>query len=256
MIFNFRQIKKMKFRIKNILFVLCFCCLILQVSTGGLCIPACLVFCAANPVMFAGALASGGVAEIGCLPGCGIACSMGLFVPVACFSEHTQLTVKIGNDIATKEIQHIQRNDYVLTLDENGNQIYTKVISNIKSNGKFDYVNIICKGKEGKKELNVTNDHSMIIEYNNQKKIRLAKNLEVGMNLVMENGICEISKIENMILSDKYTLVTEEGTVISSGIFATTICDSEVDENISFQENLKKWKNEHNFISSINDEPK
>lgn len=245
----------MTFKTKNILIILCLFCLISKVSSGGLCIPACLIFCAANPVIFQAALVSGGVAEMGCITGCPIACSMGLFVPVACFSEDTLLTVKNSNEIVSKEIKEIKRNDYVLTLDEKGNSVFTKVISNIKSNGKFDFVNIICETQSEKKELTVTKDHSMITEFNNQKKLTLSKNLKVGMNLFMENGFCEITNIKTMVLDDKYTLITEDGTVISSGIFSSTICDSDIDENLSFDENLKKWKTKHNFISLAKDKP-
>lgn len=95
----------------------------------------------------------------------------------------------------------------------------------------------------------------MITEFNNQKKLTLSKNLKVGMNLFLENGFCEITNIKTMVLDDKYILITEDGTVISSGIFSSTICDSDIDENLSFDENLKKWKTKHNFISLIKDKP-
>ena len=231
--------------------ITCLLCLISKVSSGVLCYPACLVFCAANPVMFAGALASGGVAEIGCIPGCLIACSMGLFVPAACFSDDTLLKVKESNQILEKKIKNIKRDNYVLTLDKNGKRIYTKVISNIKSNGNFNFVDIICKTISKNNELKVTKDHALIIKKEKQKKIVLAKNLKVGMKLFMENGLCEIKEINQIILKDKYTLITEDGTVLSSGIYSSTICDSDVDENLTFEQNLEKWKKNHNFISSI-----
>ena len=71
------------------------------------------------------------------------------------------------------------------------------------------------------------------------------------MKLFMENGLCEIKEIKQIILKDKYTLITEDGTVLSSGIYSSTICDSDVDENLTFEQNLEKWKKNHNFISSI-----
>ena len=243
----------MNFQRKELLFLFCLFCLISKISTGALCFPACLVFCAANPVIFAGALASGGVAEIGCLPGCGIACSMGLFVPAACFSEDTFLTIKDSNQIFETEIKNIKRNDFVLTLDSNGKQKFTKVVSNIKSKGNFDFLDIICKANSEKKELKVTIDHSLIIGDENKKEIILAKNLKIGMKFFINNGLCEVVQINQIVLNDKYTLITEDGTIISSGIFSSTICDSEIDENISFEKNLEKWKNNHNFMSSKNE---
>ena len=237
------------------LFLLCLFCLFSKVSTGALCFPACLVFCAANPVMFAGALASGGVTEIACFPGCSIACSMGLFVPAACFSEDTILTVKDSNKVFETEIKNIKRNDYVLTLDNNGNQMYTKVVSNIKSKGNYDFLDIICQASSGNKELKVTKDHSLVVGDENKKEIILAKNVKVGMNFFINNGLCEVKQINQIILNEKYTLITEDGTIISSGIFSSTICDSEIDEHISFEKNLEKWKNNHNFISSKYERP-
>lgn len=240
--------------IKNFLIISSLFCLISKVSAGALCFPACLVFCAANPVVFQAALVSGGVSEVACLPGCGIACSMGLFVPAACFSEDSQLTVKEPNEIVSKSIKYIKRNDYVLTLNNNGSQTYTKVINNIKSNGNFKFVDIECKNGLEKKNLKVTEDHALIVENEKEKKLILAKNLKVGMKFLVDNNeFCQITQLKPIILNEKYTLLTEDGTVISSGIFSSTICDNEIDENSSFEKNLEKWKNKHNFISTKSD---
>ena len=106
----------MSLKISQVLILTCLFSLFVEISSGALCVPACLVFCAANPVTFAGALVSGGIAEIGCLPGCGIACSMGLFVPVACFSDETLIKVKDSDKIIEKKIEDIKRDDFVLTI--------------------------------------------------------------------------------------------------------------------------------------------
>ena len=230
----------MNSKVRNIL-IITFICLISKVSTGALCFPACLLFCAANPVVFQAALVSGGVSEIACLPGCGIACSMGLFVPAACFSEDTQLKVKESNKIVSKEIKYIKRNDYVYTLNANGSQSYTKVVSNIKSKGNFEFVDIFCRNGLEKKELKVTTNHALIIENENQKKLLLAKNLKIGMKFLDDNNeYCEIIQLKQLFLNEKYTLITEEGTVISSGIFSSTICENDIDENLSLEKNLEK----------------
>ena len=71
--------------------------------------------------------------------------------------------------------------------------------------------------------------------------------------LVDNNEFCQITQLKPIILNEKYTLLTEDGTVISSGIFSSTICDNEIDENLPFEKNLEKWKNKHNFISTKND---
>lgn len=240
---------------KVINFLIIFCiCLISKVSGGALCFPACLIFCAANPVVFQAALVSGGVSEIACLPGCGIACSMGLFVPAACFSDDTQLKVKESNEIVSKEIKYIKRNDYVYTLNANGSQSYTKVLSNIKTNGNFEFVDIFCRNGLEKKELKVTTNHALIIENKKQKKLLLAKNLKIGMKFLDDNNeYCEIIQLKKLFLNEKYTLITEDGTVVSSGIFSSTICENDIDENLSLEKNLEKWKNNHNFMSSQKD---
>lgn len=243
----------MNSKIINFLIISCIC-LISKVSAGALCYPACLIFCAANPVVFQAALVSGGVSEIACIPGCGIACSMGLFVPAACFSDDTQLKVKESNEIVSKEIKYIKRNDYVYTLNANGSQSYTKVLSNIKTNGNFEFVDIFCRNGLEKKELKVTTNHALIIENKKQKKLLLAKNLKIGMKFLDDNNeYCEIIQLKKLFLNEKYTLITEDGTVVSSGIFSSTICENDIDENLSLEKNLENWKNNHNFMSSKKD---
>ena len=72
------------------------------------------------------------------------------------------------------------------------------------------------------------------------------------MKLIMEDNTCEIKETKKIILKEKFTLVTEEGTVISSGFYSSTICDDEVDENVNLEQNLEKWKERHNFMSLKN----
>lgn len=244
----------MNYKSANLLIVFSLLNFISKVSSGQLCFPACLIFCAANPVIFQAALVSGGVSEISCLPGCGIACSMGLFVPVACFSEDTQLMIKNSNEIIEKNIKFIKRNDYVVTLNKNGNKTFTKVISNIRSVGNFEFVDITCGNGLDMKKLKVTQNHALIVDNENEKKLILAKNLKIGMKLLLENNkICKINELKQIFLNEKFTIVTEDGTIFSSGIFSSTICDDFIDENLNFEENLEKWKNSHNFISILSD---
>ena len=101
-----------------------------------------------------------------CAPLCAIpfnpacdACILALCVigPIttACFSSDTKISKIEDGQIKDVSIYELKKNDLVLA--NNGNKL-TKVVRNVKSEGIFNYTQIIL---ESGKELTITNEHGL-----------------------------------------------------------------------------------------------
>ena len=221
-----------------------------EVRSGAACFAFCCPICTA---MGPGKFCAGfGIALdiTGCAAACMVACASGMIVPPACFSDDTYLYVLQDEKIISKEILKIKKNDIVATL-ENGKKTFTKVIDNIREEGKFQFYEFEFKCQnEMINHLKVTSDHGLITIDNFSKinKVKLASNIKLGELVYSKNGICKITNISTYYLDHKNTLITQEGTVIASDIYVSTICENEIDENKSFEEIIEYWKNKHNYI--------
>jgi hypothetical protein len=134
----------------------------------------------------------------------------------------------------------LKKNDLVLA--NNGNKL-TKVVRNVKSEGIFNYTQIIL---ESGKELTITNEHGVIVlDEKSNKRVIKAANLRKGQNLITLDGPEMIKNINNLQIKDKYILETEDGTVIANNIYVSTICDDMIDEKMNADDLLKNWKNNH-----------
>ena len=137
----------------------------------------------------------------------------------------------------------MKKNDLVLA--NNGNKL-TKVVRNVKSEGIFNYTQIIL---ESGKELTITNEHGVIVlDEKSNKRVIKAANLREGQKLITLKGPEMIKNINNLQIKDKYILETEDGTVIANNIYVSTICDDMIDEKINSDDLLKQWKDKHERI--------
>ena len=189
-----------------------------------------------------------------CAPLCAIpfnpacdACILALCVigPIttACFSPDTKISTIEGGQIKDVLIYELKKNDLVLA--NNGNKL-TKVVRNLKSEGIFNYTQIIL---ESGKELTITNEHGVIVlDKETNKKVIKAANLREGQKLITLKGPEMIKNINNLQIKDKYILETEDGTVIANNIYVSTICDDMIDEKINSDDLLKQWKDKHERI--------
>ena len=189
-----------------------------------------------------------------CAPLCAIpfnpacdACILALCVigPIttACFSPDTKISTIEDGQIKDVSIYELKKNDLVLA--NNGNKL-TKVVRNLKSEGIFNYTQIIL---ESGKELTITNEHGVIVlDEEINKKVIKAANLREGQKLITLKGPEMIKNINNLQIKDKYILETEDGTVIANNIYVSTICDDMIDEKINSDDLLKQWKNKHERI--------
>ena len=171
-----------------------------------------------------------------------------VFAPVltACFSSDTIISKIENGEIKDVSINELKENDLVLANNE---YKFTKVVRNIKSEGIFDYIQIIL---ESGKELTVTKEHGVIVLDNeSNKRVRKANDLSEGQVLITMEGPEIIKSINNLRIKDKYILETLDGTVVANNIYVSTICDDMIDEKINADDLIQQWKNKHENIYNL-----
>ena len=167
-------------------------------------------------------------------------------IVTACFSPDTTISKLENGEIKEVSIYELKENDLVLANNENK---FTKVVRNVKSEGIFDYIQIIL---ESGKELTVTNEHGVIVidEESNRRVIK-ARNLREGQVVITLEGPEIIKRINNLKIKDKYILETLDGTVIANNIYVSSICDDMIDEKIKADDLIQHWKNKHENMYNL-----
>ena len=167
-------------------------------------------------------------------------------IVTACFSPDTTISKLENGEIKEVSIYELKENDLVLANNENK---FTKVVRNVKSEGIFDYIQIIL---ESGKELTITNEHGVIVidEESNRRVIK-ARNLREGQVVITLEGPEIIKRINNLKIKDKYILETLDGTVIANNIYVSTICDDMIDEKIKADDLIQHWKNKHENMYNL-----
>lgn len=61
------------------------------------------------------------------------------------------------------------------------------------------------------------------------------------------NGEFSIIDIKKEVQNQKYTLVTEDGTVLASDIYISLICENIIDESAKFENIMNSWRNLHRY---------
>ena len=171
-----------------------------------------------------------------------------VFAPVltACFSSDTTIFKIENGEIKDVPIYQLKENDLVLANNE---YKFTKVVRNVKSEGIFDYIQIIL---ESGKELTVTKEHGVIVLDNeSNKRVRKANDLREGQVLITMEGPEVIKSINNLRIKDKYILETLDGTVVANNIYVSTICDDMIDEKINADDLIQQWKNRHENMYNL-----
>lgn len=164
-------------------------------------------------------------------------------ITTACFSSDTKISTIEDGQIKDVSIYELKENDLVLANNENK---LTKVVRNVKSEGIFNYIQVIL---ESGKKLTITNEHGVIVlDDESNKRVIKANNLREGQKLITLEGPEMIKNINNLKIKDKYILETEDGTVIANNIYVSTICDDMIDEKINSDDLLKQWKDKHERI--------
>ena len=164
----------------------------------------------------------------------------------ACFSSDTTISKFENGELKDVSIYELKENDIVLANNE---RKFTKVVRNVKSEGIFDYIQIIL---ESGKELTVTNEHGVIVlDEKSNKRVIKANNLKEGQMLITLEGPKVIKRINNLRIKDKYILETLDGTVIANNIYVSTICDDMIDEEMKADDLIQQWKNKHEKMYNL-----
>ena len=164
----------------------------------------------------------------------------------ACFSPDTYITKVEDGQLKDVLIYELKTNDIVLSNDK---KKFTKVVRNVKSEGLFDYIQIIL---ESGKELTITNEHGIIIlDDNLNKRIIRADNLKEGQKIITLEGIETIKIINHFKIKDKYILETLDGTIIANNIYVSTICDDMINEKMNADDLIKRWKDKHSKLYNM-----
>ena len=103
---------------------------------------------------------------------------------------------------------------------------------------------------ENKSNIKITGNHGIIVKNKNEdgKKIILAKNAKIGDILYNLNGEqLKIIDIKKEVQNLKYTLVTEDGTVLASDIYISIICENLIDGNSKFEDIMYNWRKLHGY---------
>ena len=164
----------------------------------------------------------------------------------ACFSSDTTISKFENGELKDISIYDLKENDIVLSNNEHK---FTKVVRNVKSEGVFDYIQIIL---ESGKELTVTNEHGVIVlDDKSNKRVIKANNLREGQKLITLEGPEVIKSINHLKIKDKYILETLDGTVIANNIYVSTICDDVIDEKMNADDLIQQWKNKHGKMYNL-----
>ena len=172
---------------------------------------------------------------------------------IFCFSDGTRIVVQENNEIVTKEIKEIKKDDKVLVY--NGKQKkFAKVLKNIKIEGKHEFYEIKMKNlknPEKTKEIKVTGEHIMIT-FSENKEIKLinAQDLKGNEYIETDEGLYQVYEINKEINENKYNLIVNGGVVYANGILISTVCSKEkakiikptMDEWKQFQENKSRCR--------------
>ena len=172
-----------------------------------------------------------------CILACELACCGTLIIPVllpiylacaqtcpaaciaSCLGSGTQIIVASEGREIEKSIETIEAGDTVLTL-ENGKPKWTRVLRNIKTEGKSQFIQIDAQNDDfgsNKKQLKVTPEHGMILVNEEGNIISPAKNVQIGDKIIAENGeILSVISVAHLVMDEKYTLETFDGTVLAS----------------------------------------
>jgi predicted RNA-binding protein len=188
------------------------------------------------------------LASVGCTVACTATCTP--FI-ASCFGSDTKIKVLKNGQEIIESIHAIHSGDWVQTLRE-GNPVWTKLIENKRTAGEFEFIQITAEQKTNGKiyQIQVTPEHGLVlINQDGDKTIDAAEHLQIGDKVLSAEGdVIDVIDVNRLILNEKYTLVTEDGTILGSGIFVTTLCNEEiVDGEKLFDATIKKWRDIHNF---------
>jgi hypothetical protein len=169
-----------------------------------------------------------------------------------CFGNQTTVSVLNGQGIIIDvPIALVQPQDKILTLMQ-GKVSEVRVTQNDKYEGEFDFFEFEAVSRDNSSRVltvSVTPTHVMILVKTDTLIFSLPNDIRVGDLFHSHEGVFEVSKIRKYSSSEKYTLVTNEGTLLASGILVSTICEEEIVSGGEVTELLTIWKQKHHYTT-------
>jgi len=218
------------------------------------CFHACAIACCeAGVFAFAGPLGIA-VGATGCAGVCMVACANAAFIPPACFANDTTIPVFTPDGtLINKPISAVHVDDQVVTLVD-GQPITTRVVRNVRSKGRFDFLEFEVRSDRAVSTLKVTPQHGMALaDPLGDLRFALPADVRVGDRMMSSDGSAwEVSHIARSIGEEKFTLVTTEGSVLASGILVSTICEEEITVGHTWSDVLRGWKLRHPYAVNAN----
>lgn len=215
--------------------------LISSTINAGPLYPGCIVLCEAACVT--ASLIAGGTPA----PLCFMLCPSGCVL--SCFSRETQILVNEFGQVVSKDIEKVKTGDLVATKKE-GEIFWTKVLRNQRSQGEFPFVEVTVKNLHdgALRQIRITPEHGLVhVGNEGQLTIDVAANVQVGDKMMGINGTSlSVVDVSNLLLPEKYTLETEDGTVLASELLMTTLCHEELSggERL-FDSTMNSWRSKH-----------
>jgi len=225
--------------------ILCFLCLLnIKMTTAGLFYPICYGICMTACIAGEIVLPPHGAPL---LETCMVFCPAGCVV--ACVSsETTIIKLQPENQMSIiVPINEIVPGDQVRTIAENGTMIWTTITHNILSKDNINITFIDIEFDEVDAILRVTPEHGLIIiTKNGIKMIKQTRFIRVGEIMQTMSGTAKIHSLKYSFAKEKYTVVTNAGTILASNIHITTICGWEIDQTeVPFESTIQNWKIRH-----------
>jgi hypothetical protein len=141
--------------------------------------------------------------------------------------------------------------DQILTLDEAGRDVYTRVLDVVSSSASspalnssfFDFVHVEL---EDGRYLEVTAEHGLVVD----GRLVHARSLKVGASLMTFSGrgsagISRVKAVTARKKPAKVTVSTEAGTALANGVLTSTQCGETFRDGDELPEAVSKWKKAH-----------
>jgi len=197
--------------------------------------PACFAACVgyfANGVAVgmgaSGAATSGAVAVGGtvvAIPALGAVVAGTMGVGAACAAACTCFDVETTVETihGTKFLASVRQGDEVLTVDENGKPMYTRVVENPLISGTYEFRTFTFDNHPN--NVTVTDNHPMCLAGEGKCQPLSADQVIVGQKLALHSGAqATVANITSSTRLGKYALMTETCTVLANGVVTGTVC--------------------------------
>ena len=169
-----------------------------------------------------------------------LAAGQAVFVPGLCFADNTTVLRKTAHGTEAVPVEEVKASDLLLTA-ANGQETFTKVLSNQRVYGNTSFVQAIVQTGAATYQISITEAHLMLKAH----ALHGVSNITAGSsgwNLqVMPAGLLEIGDVlpvhvghviefGRLVMATKavgtvrHSLETESGSVLADGVLTTTGC--------------------------------